>query len=379
MAYKTLLIILIASLFISCNRSITSGSGSDSLVIYPAPPDTARIQFLTRISCSRDITGNRNTFARFILGQDENLLINKPYGVAIGKGKIFVCDTYLHGLEVIDMDNNKFEQFIPTGKGELKAPSNCFVDEKGYLYIADSKRQQVVIFDENGKYVNSLGEAENFKPVDVFVQADKIWVTNMEGHQIHVYSNDSSLALLTTFPEVNKSDPNSLFSPTNLFVTDNKVYVTDFGDFKIKIYTHDGEYLRSVGTYGQGLGQFVRPKGIAVDRDTNLFVVDAGFENVQIFNKKGDLLMFFGGSYKGPGDMWLPAKVTLDYDNLKYFEKFVDPAYKLKYLIFVTNQFGPDKLNIYGAVEPIQPGQVVKQKTGNKKNKKKGNKQGPMF
>jgi hypothetical protein len=37
---------------------------------------------------------------------------------------------------------------------------------------------------------------------------------------------------------------------------------------------------------------------------------------------------------------------------MKYFQKYVDPAFELKYLILVTNQFGPDKLNIYGRVDP---------------------------
>jgi DNA-binding beta-propeller fold protein YncE len=209
----------------------------------------------------------------------------------------------------------------------------------------------------------------------VFVSDDKIWVTNIAGHQIHVYRNDTSHELLNTFPEVDKSSPGCLFSPTNICVTDSLVYVTDFGDFKVKIYNHDGEFLRSVGTYGQGLGQFVRPKGIAVDKESNLFVVDAGFENTQIFSKDGSLLMFFGGNYKGPGDMWLPAKVTVDYDNKKYLEKYVDPGYDLKYLILVTNQFGPDKLNIYGAVEPAK----VAKKPLNHKKKRKGHKNGPMF
>ena len=92
-----------------------------------------------------------------------------------------------------------------------------------------------------------------------------------------------------------------------MFITDDKVYITDFGDFKIKVFDHQGKYLNFVGTYGVGLGQFVRPKGIACDRESNLFVVDAGFENTQMFNKDGKLLMFFGGSYKGPGDKDLAA------------------------------------------------------------------------
>jgi len=375
MFQRSLVLLIISIFFISCARNITSGSGTDDIVIFPAPPDTARIQYLTRISSMHDVTGDRKSFSNFIFGEDENIAINKPYGIAVTKGKILICDTYIHGLDIIDMEKNKFEQFVPGGKGELKVPLNCFVDKNGYLYIADAERKQIVIFDENREYVNAFGESENFKPVDVFVLDDKIWVSNLAGHQVNVYRNDSSYTFLNSFPEVNKSDTKSLYSPTNIYVTDKKVYVTDFGDFKVKIYSHEGEFISSVGTFGEGVGQFTRPKGIAVDRDTNLFVVDAGFENTQIFNKEGKLLMFFGGNYKGPGDMWLPAKVVLDYDNMKYFQKFVDPSFNLKYLIFVTNQFGPDKLTIYGAVEPAKTGKkAVKHQT-----KKHGKRQEPMF
>jgi DNA-binding beta-propeller fold protein YncE len=375
MFQRLFLLSILSLVFASCARNITSGPGTDNIVIFPSPPDTARIQYLTRISNSHDVAGDGKFITSFLFGKDEDLPINKPYGVAIHNGEILICDTYIRGLVIINMKKNTFERFIPTGKGELKVPLNCFVGKNGYLYIADAERKQVVIFDETLKYVGSIGEAENFKPVDVFVQDDKIWITNLAGHQINVYRNDSSYELLNTFPEVSKSDPNSLFSPTNIYVTDNKVYVTDFGDFKIKIYSHEGEFISSVGSYGEGIGQFSRPKGIAVDRDTNLFVVDAGFENTQIFNKEGRLLMAFGGNYKGPGDNWLPAKIVIDYDNLKYFQKFVDPSFNLKYIILVTNQFGPDKLSIYGAIEPVKPGQKQVQL----KTRKKGKRQEPMF
>ena len=285
----------------------------------------------------------------------------------IFNGKIYICDALARGFEIIDLKKNTFNYFTPGGLGELKNPLNCFVDKREYLFVADGSRKQIVVFDEKRNYYTSFGERENFKPTDIFLKDDKIWVTNLDGHQINVYSNDSSFRLLNKFPEINIDNPGYLFSPINIFVSDSLVYVTDLGDFKIKKFTLDGKFIESVGTYGLGLGQFTRPKGIAVDREENLFVVDAGFENTQIFDKKGKLLMFFGGNYKGPGDMWLPAKVVIDYDNLKYFEKYVDPRFKLKYVIFVTNQFGPDKLNIYGAVEPLTPELKVKKQESNKK------------
>ncbi len=103
---------------------------------------------------------------------------------------------------------------------------------------------------------------------------------------------------------------------------------------------------------GDRPGQFTKLKGIAVDSEANVFAVDAAFENVQVFNKEGKLLIVLGGHYTGPGGLMIPAKVIVDYDNLKYFQKFVDPAFDLKYLVFVTSQYGSDFINVYGRVEP---------------------------
>ena len=95
---------------------------------------------------------------------------------------------------------------------------------------------------------------------------------------------------------------------------------------------------------------------------TFLFIINLrinffNVENVQIFNTGGDLLMHFGGAYKGAGAMWLPAAVEISYENLTFFEPYVDDSFVLKYLIYVTNQYGPAKLNVYGFVEekPILP------------------------
>ena len=70
-----------------------------------------------------------------------------------------------------------------------------------------------------------------------------------------------------------------------------------------------------------------------------------------MFNKDKKLLIVLGGHYKGAGDLMIPAKVIVDYDNLSYFQKYVDPAFDLKYLVFVTSQYGPDLINVYGRGE----------------------------
>lgn len=349
---RYLLTSFILLLFVSCSKKIHDQSTNREVIVYPSPPDTARIQYLTNISSSQQVIGTKTAFSKFVVGEDEPMLINKPYGIHMREGKLYVCDLDIGGLEIIDLKGKSFEYFVPRGLGRLKMPINCFVDENDFIYVADAGRQQVVIFDNNRKYVDSFGDLENYKPTDVVVFDDKIWVANIKNHTILVYKNDSSRQLLYSIPDIDKGNEGYIYQPTNIYLTPDKVYVSDFGDFKVKMYTHEGTYLGAVGSYGRRMGQFARPKGIAVDRESNLYVVDAAFENVQIFNKEGKLLMFFGGPYQGAGDMWLPAKVIIDYDNVEYFQKYIDKRFNLKYLVLVSNNFGPDKINVYGFIEP---------------------------
>ncbi|MBI2966496.1 MAG: hypothetical protein HYY40_01615 [Bacteroidetes bacterium] len=338
----------------SCSAGKLSKKNKSGIIIYPPPPDTARIQFLTRISSAADISGSRNWFVNFLLGKETGMPILKPYGIAVQKGKIFVCDKGLAGLEIIDLEKRSFDYFIPSGNGKLSMPLGCYADTSGLLYVADAGRLQIVVFDRDGNYVKSIGDTADFKPTDVFVYDRKIWVSNMAGHKIDVYSTDPPYILLNSFTQSEPGKIDYLYSPVNIFVNNEKVFVTDFGDFKIKMFSHDGKFLDTLGTYGINMGQLAKPKGTATDRESNVFVADAAFENVQIFNKEGKLLMFFGGPYKGPGDMWLPVEVVIDYDNMSYFQKYVATGFELKYLIFVSNQFGPDKITVYGRIVPVK-------------------------
>jgi DNA-binding beta-propeller fold protein YncE len=338
-------------LFTSCSPHASKHRMKKETILYPGPPDPPRIQYLTSISSSDNTVGRQSSFEKFVFGETTPKPVKKPYGIAVHEGKIYLCDNGIGGLDIIDLEKNTFEYFIPKGKGELKLPLNCCVGDTGTLYVADGRRKEIVIFDKEGNYINSFGGDTTFKPTDINVYDDKIYVADLGNRKIDVY-NAGDFRLLRSFPDSLAPKEGRLYQPTNICVTNNKVYVSDMGDFNVKVFTHDGKYLSTVGSQGSGLGQFARPKGIAVDAESNLYVVDASFENTQIFNKEGKLLMFFGGTYNGPGGMWLPAKVTIDYDNMRFFQKYVDPSYKMKYLIFVTNQYGPDKVSIYGAIEP---------------------------
>ncbi len=349
-----LTISLVTSLWIiACSGRIGNVDPTDSLVIYPPPPDTTRIQYLTSFSNSIDISGQKSSFMRYVLGEDQKKPIHKPYGLCLSDGKLYICDSMLPGIEIIDFAKQDFRYFAPGGRGQLKKPINCAINEHGHLFVADAARRQIIIFNKDGTYIAEIGDGKQGKPTDVLFYENKLLVCDLDAHQVKVY-NSSTYDLISAFPDTNQNNVQYLFSPTNISAYNGKIYVTDTGDARIKIFDENGIYLGFTGSFGKRPGQFVRPKGVAVDMQGRIYVADAAFENVQIFNQASELLMYFGGTYRKPGDMWLPAGIIIDYTSLSYFEDYVYKGFDLQYLIFVANQYGPDKVSVYGFVEPTE-------------------------
>ena len=326
----------------------------ETAVLYPPAPGTPRIQFLTQISSEIDLGKSGQSLLDKIVGgnTDEYKVIAKPYGLAIHDHKIYVSDLNFPGLDIVDLDEREITFFRPPDPFGLRRAVNCFVDENGLLYVTDSGRKQVVVYDTAGAYVATLSDEEDGDPVDVFVTADRIYVSQLgSGKGVRVYDR-ATHAFLFSFPDVAGTDSTGLAAPTNIFVTDAEVYVSDMLKQQVYVYTTDGEFLRTIGRPGTGPSTFQRPKGIAVDPNGLVYVVDAAFQNIQVFDPDGRLLMFFGGGGGDPGNMALPAKVVLDYDHLDLFEEYVMPGLDLQYLIFVTNQYGPARVAVYGFVGP---------------------------
>ncbi len=318
--------------------------------VYPLPPETPRIVYLTSFSTEEEFFGAHSGIFSALLGSQDPKIINRPYGLTVYDKKIYICDLRLPGIVIVDPADESFEYFTPGGEGELRRPVNCTIDRNGKLYVTDTDRMQVVAFNNDGSYAGLLGADIRGKPVDVFAHAGSVYVLDIEKHSVTSFSEED-WSVQVTVREDSTSAPGYLFSPTNIWVDDTHIYVSDIGDQKIKIFDHQGSFASSVGSLGMNLGQFTRPKGVASDMYDNVYVVDAAFENVQIFDAKGSLLLAFGGPYTAPGDMWLPAKVITDVSLLSWFQPFVGNRYPLSFLIFVTNQYGPDKVSVYGFIK----------------------------
>jgi sugar lactone lactonase YvrE len=327
----------------------TARKGPPTYTFFPPAPDEPHVQFLAAFSSDTEL-GRGTSFTDFLTGRPTGPApLVKPYGLALRDGKLYVCDTMSGAVQVFDLAKRRARFFLPRGEGRLQTPINITLDADGTRYIADTGRNQVLIYSKDDTYVGAMGTKDEMRPTDVAVTADRLYVTDLKGHNVRVYSK-ADRKLLFVVPRDPAETKGKLFSPTNLAIDkQGRLLVSDLGTFAVKVYDLEGKYLRSIGQQGVAPGLFARPKGIAVDRDGRIYVVDAATQVVQLFDADGRLLMFFGqpGS-STQGELALPAAVKVDYDSVGAFQQRAAPGFKIEYLIVVSNQFGDHKVNVYG-------------------------------
>ncbi|MEE8449052.1 MAG: 6-bladed beta-propeller [Thermodesulfobacteriota bacterium] len=322
-------------------------------VFYPAAPDTPRIQFLTKISDSRDTGKPVGALTKFILGEGAVQInaIGKPHGLALSQGKLYLVDNRPDRILVVELASGKFGEIGGKRRLNFVKPINLVVDTDGTKYIADTQAGKIIVLNAQDQPIRSFGKPEDMKPSDMVVSGDLLFVADIKDHEIEVF-NKKTGKLVYKIGKNGKGEGEFVF-PTNLALdTAGNLYVADTGNFRVQKLTPQGKLLKVFGGLGDQPGYFHRPKGIAVDRQGRLYVVDATFQNIQIFDDQGRLLLYFGGRGYGPGDLNLPVKVIIDYDHISYFKKYAAPGFELEYLILVTSQFGPNKINIYGFGHP---------------------------
>ena len=317
-------------------------------IFFPPEPDAPRVQFLQHVTGSTDVEKAPSPFAKFLLGDEAEKpkSIGKPFGVAIFKGRIYVCDTMANNVVVLDLENRTFGKFGQKGPGRLSKPVSIRTDKDGLLYVCDTQRKQVIVFNPDGEYVTAYGKEGDFYPADVAMTPTELYVLDLKEHSIKVYDLKTRELKRTLGKRGNQ--PGEFNYPTNLVIDGSgNIYVSDSLNFRVQKISPEGKPLLQFGQAGQTPGSFARPKGIAVDNNGIIYVVDSILHVVQLFDQEGRALMHIGEGGEGPGQLALPAQAVIDYNNLDYFRKYISADFDAKYLVIVTNQLGRNKLSIF--------------------------------
>jgi sugar lactone lactonase YvrE len=320
-------------------------------VFFPPLPDEPHIQFLMSINDSSFLE-DTSLFKGLVSGMEKpdiKTRILKPYGIALNKGVIYVCDTVPNTVYRIDLKAKKFESIKGNaGSGGLKKPVNLAIDEEGTLYVADSLRNEVMIYTGEGEFVQAVGRGVLTKPVAVAVDKENIYVLDSTDRVIKVLDRKSG-AYIREFGNTAELGDNLVLPVGLTRDAQGFLYVTNVATGRVVKLDTDGHVILSFGKIGDFLGEFTRPKGIAVDKQGRIYVVDTGNQNVQIFNAERTLLLPFGSPGLPRGSLNLPAGIAVTSEFPDFFKQFVDSNFEVEELILVTSQgqSGSEMINVY--------------------------------
>lgn len=168
-----------------------------------------------------------------------------PEGTLIYAVDIGGVNSERHVVKVFDAVTGEHKMDIGrrgVGPGEFNLPRDLAIGKDGKLYVVDGGNFRVVVFDRNGKYLQSFGSV---------------------GRQLGQFSRPKEIA----------ADVEG-----NVYVVD-----TAFGNFQI--FNADGELLMFVGTRDERdtPARFMLPSGIAVDEDGRVYMVDQWFRKIDVF------------------------------------------------------------------------------------------------
>lgn len=292
---------------------------------FPPSPAEPKIEYIRGYFSDRDLKSEKNSFFNeYVLGDTRpKAMFSTPVDVASdGKGRVFVADAGARQVFVLDLVNHTFRPLssVVQGGGMQRSfgfPFSVTVADDGRLYVSDVIAKSVDVFNENEKYLFSIGNSELVRPTAVAVDMQRkvIYVLDTAMHRLMKFGLQGEL--LGIFGE-RGNEPGQFNYPTDIDVDDQGyLYVLDSLNARVQIFDENGVFLRMFGERGTADGSFDIPKNLAVSTAGQVYVTDALAHKLVIFSDEGQLLLRIGGKSvvkKGisPGGFYLPRGVDVD-------------------------------------------------------------------
>lgn len=247
-------------------------------------------------------------------------------------GDVLVPDSANHKIQVFS-PYGSFKAIIGqegSGPGEFSVPYDVTTDVNGNIYVAELGNSRIQVFNQNWEYIRAFGsegDQDGQWQTLISIAVDSVG---------NIYGLDSSTQKVQKFSNTGQfitswyaSDGLS-WGPLRIHVDQNdKVYVSDG---VILQYDQAGNYLRSFGTFGDGIGELNVPYGFHVTPNGNLFIADRSKDEIIVLNSSGNYLYSIGspgyhvGEFGGPIDVAVTPSgsiYVLDRDNQRV--QFLSP------------------------------------------------------
>jgi len=221
-------------------------------------------------------------------------------------GRIWVVDSGNSRVQVFNSEGNFLFKFgsVGTGNGQFDftyVTGNIAIDSNGNVYVTDSGNQlgRIQIFNSNGVYqrtIKSAYEGGPYQligidgPIGIVGSENRICVASYNKDKIVILNNDG-----TFYSQIGNIDQYGRAFPGRgkgefQFIcrvrgSGDRIYTVEcYDNPRVQIFDKSGSFLNQIG---MTKGEFLNPKGVAVDSDGNVYVCDQRNSKIEVYNKNG--------------------------------------------------------------------------------------------
>ena len=244
---------------------------------------------------------------------------NSPQGIAVDPlfNNVYVVDKLNSRIQAFDADGHSLVPAEWGSKGnksgQFNLPENIAIDLNGeFIYIADSNNSRI----------------QKFYPWGIFISE---WGSYCALHDNNYGCKiDNSTGII---------GPGQFRYPQGIAIDiEGHVYVADFSNDRIQKFDSNGNFIKTWGSrcnmkwinnsigeckdldgngpMEKGDGQFLRPKGIAINHITNeVYIVDKSNDRIQKFDSNGNFKLKWGSAGKDDGQFNLPEYIAINPKN----------------------------------------------------------------
>ena len=194
--------------------------------------------------------------------------MQKPLGICISDGKVFVSQFSGHCIMVYRLDGTFVDRVGSMGKGDgqLNNPYNLAISEaNGDIYVCDGGNNRIQVFSSQLSFVTILWENTFRRPIDIKLAQQCIFVLDESSPCIHVFNSNHAPLHSIISRGCTKQVSCSYFFCLD---TDRNIYITDFSNGSVYVFDKEGNLVHQFG----GLHQ---PLGIALDLNGRVIVVNS--------------------------------------------------------------------------------------------------------
>lgn len=249
---------------------------------------------------------------------------------AAAEGGLYISDTGNNRLVYISgIDGKERKTLGRAGKGPgyFLHPCQIWVDPLGKIFVADRDNNRIIRMDEiTGKGWTEMGSLSH--PEGIASRGDEIYVANTGADEVVVFKKDMNGAPLRAYRDPRIKHPTSLwlddkkdlyvtcgqdppggrvvklvdpldtkgakweiyeganlrqlgFAPSQLVTWRKQIWMADPGASRVvRVDNLQGRSPREVGAYGEAVGKFRSPTGLALNKQGTLYVADTGNDRI---------------------------------------------------------------------------------------------------